>query len=97
MRTNYLFPSAGLSVCVRVHVIKFVTLKTKSRIFFGRRCVFQLKFNCTCFVEHFNGGLGMFVQASVCISGKSVCQVVINKDRNIGSPAVVTCLKGTCH
>lgn len=26
-----------------------------------------------------------------------VCQVVIYKDRNIGSPAVLTCLQGTCH
>ena len=50
-------------------------------------------------MEQFNGSLGRLVQASVCVPDKSVCvcQVVITKDRNIGSPAVLTCLQGTFY
>lgn len=40
----------------------------------------------------------MYVQARVrMLELVCVCQVVINKDRNIGSPAGLTCLQGTCH
>lgn len=64
------------------------------------RGVFESRCNCMCFVEYFNGGLGMYLQANVCMCEHvfvCVCQVVINKDRNIGSPAVLTSLRGTFH